>query len=207
MMKNNYFTNKNMSLGVRCIKGLFLDRHHPELGKYAAAKISPEKVRFQRLVQNSMASGGIDLSEQKTLNLRIKKTESLLKNDSVILYNAAFRNSVGDACIADIVIKNATGIHLLEIKCAKNLYDYHLYDAAFKGHCITSSGYKISSFKIAYINKKFVRESDDLSGLIVIKNLTTNIHMLSQNLQMKIRSFKKVLDSKTTPEKDIGMQC
>lgn len=204
-MKPRYLTKSRFKLALECPTKLYYD------GK---SEYANQKIEDTFLL--SLAEGGFQVGELakcyfpggyeiETLDYdeALRQTNELLKQDHVIIYEAAVRFE-NLFIRADILIKNKKKIELIEVKAKsyhtskdgfynKNgsiaaAWQPYLYDVAFQKHVVRSafpnqsvSAYLMMADKKAKcptdgLNQKFkvVTNDNGRKGVVVSKALTTN---------------------------------
>jgi predicted RecB family nuclease len=209
-MENN-FTKRDFLLGLRCPKSLYLSKHNPELHKevdYKTLLIMDEGKRFERVVQELIVPGGLDNTSQgKNMDDYLASTIIELQKKECVLYQATFRTPSCETVMCDILKKDGDAIEILECKMVTVLTETEIYDCSFQYHVLTSLGYKISKFSVAFVNKDYIREEDLTSDFISIKDVTTAVKKLRPRVESNIERFRKILKRPEVPEKDLGVYC
>ncbi|MBP7735460.1 MAG: DUF2779 domain-containing protein [Spirochaetes bacterium] len=138
---------------------------------------------------------GIDLSDYAGYNKPLTKTIELLQNDSVVIFEGAFKYE-NLFIRTDIIIKNGSGIDLIEVKSKSygsdedgNFLDKdgkyilrkwspYLYDVAFQKYVISKAypEFKIRSF-LMMANKNSTANVDGLNQRFIINKKQDRINI------------------------------
>jgi len=155
-MKPRYLTKSRFKLGLDCPTKLFYTKKK----EYANLKnedtflesLAQGGFQVEELARMQYPDGILIENNDGDLELLVEQTAELLKNDHVVLYEAAFKFE-NLYILSDIVVKNGINIELIEVKAKsfdpanpqftspkKGLIDStwrpYLYDLAFQKHVI-----------------------------------------------------------------------
>ena len=177
-------TKSDFMRGMQCPRMLWLDRHHPEV------KIIPPQIR-ERLNRGSAFGDrmmgifgpyvevrefypGTSRPNRKEM---VRKTRELLDAGTPVICEAAFMDSDGDYCAADILRRNEDGsCDLYEVKDSTEVSGQHIRDAGFQACLIRKAGLTVRRVFLIYHGKepydiRDVTEETDALAAWVEENL------------------------------------
>lgn len=196
---NKYLTKSKFKIGLECPTKLFYEHNK---SRYLNTKIEDSFLL-------ALAEGGFQVGELAKLyypdgvdiqtldhDEAISQTEMLLKQDEVIIYEAAFK-SENLFIRADIIIKKGNQIQLIEVKAKsynhekdsflgrsdsiKSDWKPYLYDVAFQKYVISKShpDFKVSAFLLlADKTSKATVEGLNQKFLLVNKEGRTRVELV-----------------------------
>ena len=155
-MKPRYLTKSRFKLGLDCPTKLFYTKKK----EYANLKnedtflesLAQGGFQVEELARMQYPDGILIENNDGDLELLVEQTAALLKNDNVVLYEAAFKFE-NLYILSDIVVKKGTNIELIEVKAKSfdpskpkfltekkgeisSAWRPYLYDLAFQKHVI-----------------------------------------------------------------------
>ena len=176
-----YLSKSRLISAWQCPKKLHLEKHHSEL-----AVITPQ--------MESMFAGGHqvgDVAKQlygtadsvevafdfKTM---VAETQQLIEGGADFpIFEATFRHE-NVLVRADVLIPEADGWQVVEVKASTSVKDYHMLDCAIQDWVLRESGLTVTSISLAHINNQFVYPGDgDYDGLLLENDLTEEVRTVS----------------------------
>ena len=143
--------------GLQCMRRLWLEINRPEL-----VKTSPSTERLFRMghqlndVVHNQFPGGILIDSDHALSGAIRETDYQLRtHPERPLFEATF--SKHNVLIrADVLLREAGGFHLIEVKSSTTLKPYHVSDCAIQAWVMREAGHKPERITLAHIDNMFV---------------------------------------------------
>ena len=151
-----------------------------------------------------------DIPYNEDINVRIEKTNELLKNKGNILTEASFSYE-NNFCSVDILKNDCDGMEIYEVKSSTKIKDIYVDDVAYQYYVLSNIGLNVKKASIVYINKEYIRgENLDINQLFNIEDVTS----IAQDKQTEIKSNIDMINSymekhgeNNEPVKDIGKFC
>ena len=194
--------------GLQCEKNLWLNLHKPELEPKTdvATQMQFDEGNEVGELARKLAGNGLLI---ETAHYEYQKahdtTQAAIEAGSKLIFEAAFLHKDLFAR-ADILIKDKHGWHLIEVKKSTSIKDYHVPDAATQAFIIESTGLKLKSISIRYINNKVTYpELDDIFKTEDITNIAREF--ISTDLQKKLIILRKTVSLKSEPKIKISEHC
>ncbi len=205
------FSKSTYLRGIKCIKSLYLYKHHREL----MDEISEEQ---QAIFDKGKLAGryawkifpdGVDASDGKPFEAEkaLRRTKELISAGFKTIYEAAFIYN-GVLCYMDILHKDSEGWKAIEVKGSTKLKDYYLDDTAVQYYVIIKSGLDLKDISVAYINNKYVKQGEtEPEKLFKIESVHNTAKEKQEEVSKNIIAFKDVITQKNIPNTDIGDYC
>jgi predicted RecB family nuclease len=138
----------------------------------------------------------------------IQRTRALIDSGSEVIFEAA----LGDSqvfCQVDILMKEETGWHLIEVKSSSKVKPEHYSDVGFQLHCADKSGLAVSRASLQYIDKAYVMNEDGLdpSALMTQEEITQESRESFGSEADMVESAVDALSSTQEPEVHWGGHC
>ena len=197
----------NLMSGLQCPKNMWLNLHRKDL---AAEVDAATQLQFDEgnevgeLAREQFGKGDLIDFKYWEYEKAHNRTQELIKNGSKVIFEAAFLVD-GLYARADILKKDKSGWHMIEVKKSTSVKDYHYNDAAIQTYIVEASGLKLKSVSIMHINNEVI--FPDIDDLFTIEDITKEVHALQKDVAKKIKSLKLVAVSKTEPKVKIGPHC
>jgi len=198
--------SKILSL-LQCPKRLWLEQYRPELAQ-SDEGIEARLEAGHRVgeVARGLFPGGL-LVEGESMEERLRKTGELLRGQSGPLFEAAFRHE-RVRVMADILLPEAGGFRLLEVKSATSVKEYYKADIAIQAWVLQGAGLKLSGVELAVINSGFVYPGrGDYRGLFVHEDMSRVVQELLPEVPGWAAKGLAVLASAEEPAGTPGDQC
>jgi uncharacterized protein DUF2779 len=193
-------------LQLQCPKRLWLQVYRPELAVVetgTAARLAAGNEVGD--VARSLYPDGV-LIEPGDLGQALAQTEAALRDAPRPLFEATFQVD-GVLIRADLLLPDAGGFRMAEVKSSTGVKDYHLADAAIQAWVCRQAGLPISGVEIAHIDTGFVYPGNgDYRGLFAHADVTPRIADLASEVPAWIAASRTTLRG---PEPDTapGSQC
>jgi hypothetical protein len=210
-MGKHLLSKSSFIRGVQCEKHLYLYKYHykemdqlSEMQKAIFKRGTDVGKLAQQLFPNGVdASPVLPFQYEKAVLL----TKDLIAKKQKVIYEASFNYS-DVLAIADIVVKEKSGLSVYEVKSSTSISETYIRDAALQYWVILNCGYKIQDFSITYINNQYVRKGElDINELFITESVLKLILPLQKWVEENVSRFKEVLEKKSIPKIDIGEHC
>ena len=210
-MATHWLSKSRFIKSIQCQKALYLGKHHPELKD----EISEEQqAKFsQGTSVGELATGlfpdGTDVTLESfyDFSASIEQTKKLLKQNDVVIYEAAFAFE-GVLCALDILVKKDGVIKAYEVKSSTEVKSVYIQDAGLQYYVMKSCGYEPADISIVYINNKYVRKGEiDVEQLFTIATVKEEILAFQPEIPALLQEAKTTLEGGDIPSIDIGPHC
>ena len=202
----NLSKSKILSL-LQCPRRLWLEQHRPELAEVDEGREARLEAGYRvGEVARGLYPGGL-LVEGESMEERLRKTGELLRGQAVPLFEAAFRHE-NVRVMADILLPEAGGYRLIEVKSAASVKEYHKADIAVQAWVLKGAGLKLSGVELAVINTGFVYPGrGDYRGLFKHEDMGQVVRDLLPEVPGWAARGLAVLASDEEPAETPGGQC
>lgn len=195
-----------MSL-LQCPKRLYLEVHRRDLVQYSAAQEAAFAVGHQvgdiaiKLYDDGRGTY-IDY-DRDSLQQALAHTRTVLGG---LLREPVFEATLehdGVLVREDVLLPNAEGWHVIEVKASTSLKPQYLHDCAVQAWVHTGAGYPLDRISLAHVDNQFVYPGDgDYRGLLKENDLTTEVTDLLPGVTGWVSRAKAAA---TGPEPDVGV--
>ena len=190
----------------QCLKRAHLEKHHPELGV-----ITP-RVRSLWATGHEVgavaqriygAPGSVEIEFDRHVGRLITATRELIDGGADFpIFEATFRYE-GVLVRVDVLMPEAGGWRIIEVKASTSLKDYHVLDCAIQDWVLRNAGIDVAGVSLAHINNRFVYPgSGDYDGLLVEHDLTDEVRTLEPTVVDLVGSAR---DAVAGPRPDVGV--
>lgn len=193
--------------GLQCEKYLYYDVHHRDLAKKPTES---EQAIFDQgdevgVEAQKLYPGGILIDTPYwDVKRGYDETVKQIRNGAQILFEATLAYD-DVATRADILLQKEGVWEIIEVKSATSVKAQYLNDAAIQFWVFKNYGLKIEKISIMHINNQCVHP--DLSQLFTIVDVTEEVERRLPEIPGFVSQFKKILQSKALPQRDIGPHC
>lgn len=199
----------------QCSKRLWLEVHQPELREDSAAAQARFNTGYTvgeiaQQVYDPKNKGVVINAQEEGYPSALARSLSLLEA-SQPLFEAGYASS-GAIAFADVMLpatKSGKRVwHMVEIKSATSLKDYHRDDAAIQAFVARKAGVPLASIAVAHIDSDWVYPgADNYCGLFHEVDLTQETLAREAEVSAWIAEAQKVVGKKTCPEMATGSHC
>lgn len=157
---NGYLTKSKLLSWLQCPRRLYLEIYHPELKNESDAAIATQTAgglvgeKACEFFPDGVlidwpqdASGRDQALRQTAQQLAVKSPRPI--------FEATFAHE-RTLIRADLLLPEKRRWHLVEVKSATSVKDYHLFDTAIQTHVLQASGVKLGDVSLVTINNTFV---------------------------------------------------
>lgn len=210
-MARHWLSKSRFIKSIQCQKALYLGKNYPKLKD----KLSDDQqaIFSQGTSVGELATelfpGGIDVTSETYYDFSgsLEKTKELLKQNDVIIYEAAFEYE-GVICALDILVKEDGAISAYEVKSSTEVKSVYIQDAGLQYYVMKSSGYEPQEISIVHINNEYVRQGKlDIPQLFTIAPVKERIVEFQPEIPSLLQQAKATLEGNKIPDLDIGPHC
>ncbi|MCJ7592227.1 MAG: DUF2779 domain-containing protein [Woeseiaceae bacterium] len=203
-----YLSKSRLISAWQCAKKLHLEKHHPELGVISSQTESlfatgNEVGDIAQRLYGTVQSVEVAF-DFKTM---LADTKRLIDGGADFpIFEATFRHE-GVLIRADVLIPDADGWRVIEVKASTSVKDYHVLDCAIQDWVLRNSGINVKSISLAHINNQFVYQGDgNYDGLLLENDLTDEVREMERDV---LELVAKARDAVTGPMPliNVGTQC
>ena len=192
----------------QCAKRLHLQKHHPELGE-----VSP---RTESLFETGHAVGAVAQACYGTpdsveidfdFRTMVAKTWRLINGGADFpIFEATFRHE-NVLVRADVLIPEADGWRVVEVKASTSVKDYHKLDCAIQLWVMRESGLPVTRIALAHIDNQFVYPGGgDYDDLLIEHDLTGEAEALKQSVVDLVHEARQAVAG-PMPDVAVGAHC
>lgn len=191
----------------QCPKRLWLQVFKPDLAEVDASA----QARFRDGnkvgdVARQLYPGG-DFIDTLNRKEALDRTAADLNAGDKPIFEAAFLHK--DVLVrADLLVPEASGYRLVEVKSSTSVKDYHLEDIAVQAWVMKQAGLEPSSCRVAHINNEFVYPGGgDYHGLLKEASVDVEVRELIGEVPDWVSQAKATLEQSEEPNIAPGEQC
>ncbi len=192
----------------QCAKRLWLEVHRPELkledasamGRFASGHKVGELAQAQY-------PDGVLIAPDNNLTIALAQTQTLLEQSPrKVLFEATFQ-AEGLLVRADLLIPVERGWHMVEVKSATQVKDYHLDDAAIQSWVAVQAGLALERTSLQVVDSKWTYPGGgDYVGLLKTTPVDAAIAPLQQEVP-KWLAAAQATAAAPEPSVKMGKQC
>lgn len=195
--------------GYQCLKSIYLTIHNKEL----EPTVTPD---LQAIFDQGNAVGAEARKKYPNGILvdnpawdfygALKKTRELLKDETEVIFEAAFEYK-GCFARADIIIysKETKRWSVFEVKSTTKVKEEHLDDVGLQVWIMANSGLPIEKISVMHINNEC--RYPDLKNLFTIADVTDDLRKRHSDIPKRLSTIFKTISNVSAPEADIGPHC
>ena len=199
--------SKSRILAYRqCPKRLWLQIYRPELQEKNESTTARMAAGTQAgEVARGLYPGGV-LIDAEHLSQALDDTQSVMALGDKAIFEATFQAS-NVLIRADLLIPDANGYRLAEVKSSTSVKDYHYEDAAVQAWVCKNAGAKVTRIEIAHINNRFVYPGNgNYQELFTHTDISVLIAAIEADVPNWIAAAQDTLAG-AEPVIDAGEQC
>ena len=192
----------------QCAKRLWLEVHRPDLkvedasamGRFASGHQIGELAQAQY-------PDGVLIAPDNNLTSALAQTQSLLEQrPRKVLFEAIFQ-AQGLLVRADLLIPTERGWHMVEVKSATQVKDYHLDDAAIQSWVAAQAGLALERTSLQVVDSKWTYPGDgEYAGLLKTTPVDAAIAPLLPEVPNWLAGAQ-VTAAAPEPNTKMGKQC
>jgi len=147
--------------------------------------------------------GGVLIPHAFSRDQRVELTDAALKSGATVVFEASFQ--ADDVFVAsDVLLRDATGWRLIEVKSSSEQKDEHIPDAAVQAHVLSRNGLDVTSIEIMHLNKAF--RHPDVGDLFARTDVTEDVASIIVDVPDAARRQLDMLEG-PLPDVAIGQHC
>ena len=209
-VRRPFLSKSRLISAWQCPKRVHLEKHHPELGV-----ITPQ-VRSLWATGHEIGTvsqqlygtpGSVEIEFDRRVGLMLAKTRRLIDGGADFpIFEATFRHE-GVLVRVDVLLPDAGGWRMIEVKASTSVKDYHVLDCAIQDWVLRNSGIDVTGVSLAHVNNRFVYPGNgDYDGLLVEHDLTDEVRTLEPTV---LELVARARDAVTGPRPDVkvGAHC
>jgi hypothetical protein len=203
-----YLSKSRLISAWQCPKKLYLETHHPELGEVSAQTESLFETGHRVGAIAQQLYGNADSVEVAfDFKTMLQETNALIVSGAdAPIFEASFRYE-GVLVRVDVLLPDAGGWRVIEVKSSTSVKDYHVLDCAIQDWVLRHSGIKVTSISLAHINNQFVYQGDNnYQGLLLENDLTDEVRKLEPQVVALLAGARAAVTG-PMPEVHVGAQC
>ncbi len=190
----------------QCLKRVHLEKHHPEFGVITPQTRSLWQTghRVGEIARGIYGTANsVNIEFDKRIGLLIARTRELLDGGADFpIFEATFRFE-GVLVRVDVLLPDAGGWRITEVKASTSIKDYHVLDCAIQDWVLRNSGVDVTGVSLAHINNRFVYPGNhQYDGVLIEHDLTNEVRMLEPAV---IDLVSRARDAVTGPRPDVGV--
>ena len=143
----------------QCLKRVHLEKHHPEFGVITPQTRSLWQTghRVGEIARGIYGTANsVNIEFDKRIGLLVARTRELLDGGADFpIFEATFRFE-GVLVRVDVLLPDAGGWRITEVKASTSIKDYHVLDCAIQDWVLRNSGVDVTGVSLAHINNRFV---------------------------------------------------
>lgn len=199
-------SKSRINLHRQCPKRLWLKLNKPELETVdEGTQVSFSTGNRVGDIARQMFQDGL-LIDTPSLTEALALTQRLLPA-SQPLFEATFEHQ-GTLIRADLLLPDAEGWRMAEVKSSTSVKPYHLEDAAIQAYVLSHKGIELTGIDIAHINNQFVYPGNgDYAGLLNFADVTATVTNMAKDVGQWIAEAQTTAQSPDEPDIPVGKQC
>lgn len=195
--------------GYQCPKSIYLTIHHKELEPAVTPDLQAVFDQGNLVgaeARKKYPSGTLVDNPPWDFFGALKKTRELLKNETEVIFEAAFEYK-GCFARADIIVysKETKRWTIFEVKSTTKVKDEHLDDVGLQAWIMANAGLPIERICILHLNSNC--RYPNLKNLFTETDVTEELRLKYNSISPKLTDIFKTLNSETVPNVDIGPHC
>lgn len=197
--------------GRQCAKRLWLQVHQPNLATQLTvaerARISTGR-ELGKMAQELFPAGKLVSTESLESEAAIRKTRALIEQGETVLFEAAFASEdLFARC--DILVREADGWHLIEVKSATRVKDQHYDDLAFQALVVTRAGLDVVRCSVCHVNSSEPLGDASLrpDQLMMLSEVTEVVRTTMSQIEAALPGLLSVLAADEAPQIATNTHC
>ena len=208
-LSSHVLTKSTFLRGLQCSKSLMLDALQPELRTPldSQAQLRMRLGQEVGMLARQRYPGGLIGRIPGAIEPSLQRTQELINDGAQVLYEPAFQHD-GVFILVDVLVKGASGWHLIEVKSTSQVKDQHHWDLAVQAFVLRGAGIVLEEATLLHINTDYVRQGDlDLEALFSEASLLNEIEQLQAQVKQSVAASKRFLTLGEVPGRNIGPHC
>ena len=181
-VRRPFLSKSRLISAWQCLKRVHLEKNHPELGEISAHTESLWATGHLVGDISQQLYGtphSVEIAFDKRVGLMLNKTRELVEGGADFpVFEATFRHE-GVLVRVDVLMPEADGWRMIEVKASTSVKEYHVLDCAIQDWVLRYSGINVTGVSLAHINNRFIYPGNgDYDGLLVEHDLTDEVRTL-----------------------------
>ena len=194
----------------QCPKRAHLDKHHPELGVITPQTRSLWETghRVGEVARRIYGTrDAVEIPFDRRLGLLTVRTRELLEGGADYpIFEATFRYE-GVLVRVDVLMPDAGGWRIIEVKASTSAREYHVLDCAIQDWVLRNAGIDVTAVSLAHINNRFVYQGDDeYDGIFIEHDLTDEVRVLEPTVIDLVERARAAVTG-PRPDVNVGAHC
>jgi len=205
-----YLSKSRLISAWQCPKRAHLEKHHPEFGVITPQTRSLWETghRVGAVARRIYGTpDAVDIEFDKRLGLLTARTRELLEGGADFpIFEATFRYE-GVLVRVDVLMPDADGWRIIEVKASTSVKEYHVLDCAIQDWVLRNTGIDVTAVSLAHINNRFVYPGNDqYDGILVEHDLTDEVRALEPTVIDLVGRDREAVTG-PRPDVNVGAQC
>jgi len=209
-----HLSKSKLMAAFQCERRLWLEVHRPDFAELSAATRTAfatghEVGNVARALYSAQHGDGPTLEYEGGLGQALSATQHLLADpkDARPIYEATFRHR-GILVRLDVLLREPSGIQLIEVKSSTSLKPEHITDCAIQAWVARGAGLNFRKISLAHIDNRFVYPGGgDYQGLLVEHDITDEVTALQADVPQWLASAQAVAAGRNEPGVRPGKRC
>jgi predicted RecB family nuclease len=199
-------TKTDFMSGAQCHKLLWWRRHEPD-----AVELQPNKVLEDLFDQGNLVGalarerfpGGVLIPYARSRAERARLTADAVAAGAMVIFEASFQvDEIFVAC--DVIVRDATGWRLFEVKSSSKQKPEHIPDLAIQAYVLEQSGLTLTRIAVMHLNADFRHPGtgDLFASTDVTDAVRERMVTVAEEAERQLRMLKGPV-----PDVPIGANC
>jgi hypothetical protein len=198
-------------LGIRCPKALYLAKEGvvPRTPETALDKAKQEEGRSVGQLAQKLFPGGLDMRAKAGLDLEeaARATTAAIERGATVLYEAAFIHQ-GVYAALDILVRDAQGWKVYEVKASTEVKDEHIPDVTLQVHVVQGAGLQVADVSIVTLNGAYEQMGPvNVNALFQVNSVHDQVVTGLADVPQRIAELNQLTNGDQEPAMAIGPQC
>ena len=199
------FSKSKYTLGMRCIKNLWLSCNKPEEAEESNESTLENGNKVGELARHLFGEDYCVIGYNNDHKTMIDETKKQISNKTKIICEASFDYN-DNFCSVDILKNLDDGVEIYEVKSSTELKSIYIDDVSYQTWVLKKNGFNVKKSCIVYVNNQYIKNGNlDLNKYFNIEDVTNDIEL--DNVEENIDRFKKELKSEVEPKIKISKEC
>ncbi len=195
--------------GYQCLKSIYLTVHQKELEPPVTPELQAIFDQGNEVgveARTRFPNGVLVDNPAWDFFGALKKTRDLLKEETEVIFEAAFEYQ-GCFARADVIVYSheTKRWSIFEVKSTTKVKEEHYHDVGLQAWIMANAGLPIEKISIMHLNNEC--KFPNLEKLFTTEDITAEIRARYLNIPNQLNSIFKALRSDDVPQVDIGAHC
>jgi hypothetical protein len=207
-------SKSKLMAALQCDRRLWLEVHHPEFAELSAATRAAfatghDVGEVARALYSARFGDGPTIGYEGGLGQALAATKRLLADpeDRRPVYEATFQHK-GILVRLDVLLREPSGMRLIEVKSSTSLKPEHVTDCAIQAWVARGAGLDLERVSLAHIDSHFVYPGGgDYQGLLLEHDISSEVMARQAEVPRWLAAAQKVGACRAEPEVQPGKRC